>query len=151
MLYCTLKRKSLFHSIGVKPTGDTENCRATVSVWQVPQPPSSPVVRSHWQGEGHRGRQGWQQRRGAGAIHKNLCLGGPWLAQTCKRKGLISANNRLWFLLGCRQGHAVQPNKMVLKCHLGLQVPGMGKQHNGWLPPASTHPEDALPHTTELD
>lgn len=46
----------------------------------------SPVVRNNREGEGHRGWQGRQQRWGAGAIHKNLGLGVPWLFHNYKRK-----------------------------------------------------------------
>lgn len=41
------------------------------------------VVRNNREGEGHRGWQGRQQRWGAGAIHKNLGLGVPWLFHNC--------------------------------------------------------------------
>ena len=47
---------------------------------------SSPVVRNSWEGERHGGRQGGQQRRGAGAIHENLCFGAPRVIANCKKK-----------------------------------------------------------------
>lgn len=47
---------------------------------------SSPVVGNNWEGEGQRGWQRRQQRWGAGAIHKNLGFGAPWVTQNCKRK-----------------------------------------------------------------